>query len=596
MKKYIFYFSLIVTLFFVSCDEWSMRQIEKQLQTTDLSIKDTRSLVYEMSANDYGTVADNAANIALALSLDSDSVAYRALQAVKANKYFTDEAAADAYVPAFLKKLYPQLSVGAQVVVNFTQLSGKSTYQKPFSTASAYTLTDDDYKAIWGGRGALYIAPSTEDQLPAFLASKFPTATEGKIFVLTYQYSEAEPDTIYPPLNYICTVAELLEAQETVEHQLTGYIGAVTSKISGRFYLKDTPDGADSILVYGITDEAGNKVFSQQGMKTGDQITLKGRYTQTETGAQIKDAVLVTHTPANVVRRLATAETVVTTSAIYQLVNGVWTEYTNDQVTGVVILPQEVYDALGSTSVKDPQATIDIFLRGRYPFAKKDDDYLVIYVNASGATTGDDFIYDGSQFVMRSGLTTESMTFVVKPEKGFVADISTYLNEPFIGHGQGDFVLQNVLLTGGLSYVWKYDASYGMKASAYYQSTNNPSEAWLVSPAIRLKKAKQPALIFDMTQKYAGNFAEECKVFVSTDYEGDVTACTWTQLPYLTNEDGSLNVPDGSSWNFQSSGEMPLTNYIDKTIWIGFRYTSNESHSATWEVKNLWVHEIETEE
>lgn len=594
MKKYIL--SLLVLTLMSSCAEWTMRQIEDELKTTDLSIKDTLSLVYEMSATDYGLVADNATNIALALSLDSDSVAYKALQAVKANKYFTDEATADAYVPAFLKKLYPQKSVGAQVVVNFTQLSGKSTYQKPFNTASAYTLTDDDYKTIWGGRGALYIAPSKKEQILAFLSSKFPTATEGKIFVLTYQYREEEPDTIYPPLNYICTVTELLEAQETIEHQITGYIGAVTSKISGRFYLKDTPDGADSILVYGITDEAGNKVFSQQGMKTGDQITLKGRYTQTETGAQIKDAVLVTHTPANAVRRLATAESAITTSVIYQLSNGVWTEYTNDQVTGIVILPQGVYDALGATSVKNPQETIDIYLRGCYPYAKKDDDYLVVYVNASGATTGDDFIYDGSRFVMRSGLTTETMTFAVKPGKGFVADNSTYLNEPFIGHGQGDFTIQNVLLTGGLSYVWKYDASYGMKASAYYQSMNNPSEAWLVSPAIRLRKAKQPALIFYMTQKYAGNFAEECKVFVSTDYAGDVTTCTWTQLPYLKNEDGTLNVPDGSSWGFQSSGEMLLTDYIEKTIWIGFRYTSNESHSATWEIKNLWVHELATEE
>lgn len=599
MKKNIFFSSLVSclafsALFLTSCEDWSMKQIEKELKTTDLTIQDARSFVYDMTAQDYAAVADNKTNIAIALGLDDDSTAYRALQQVKTDKCFTDEASADTYIPAFLKNLFPQLSVGAQAVVNFTQLSGKSTYQKPFNAASAYTLTEDDYRAIWGGRGADYLAPTAETQLPDFLASKFPTATEGKIFVLTYQYSEQEPDTIYPPLPYICTVKELLEAEETVEHQLTGYIGTVTSKISGRFYLKDTPAGEDSILVYGITDEEGNKVFSKMGMKTGDQLTLKGRYAKTETEPQIKDAVLVGHTPANAPYRVA-AETT-QKSAIYQLVNGVWAEYTNDQVTGVVILPQEVYDALGATSVKDPQATIDIFLRNRYPYAKVDDDYFVVYVNASGATTGDDFIYDGTTFVLKSGLTTETMNFLIKQGKGWIADISTFLNEPFIGHGQGDFVLQNVLLTGGLNYVWKYDASYGMKASAYYQSTNNPSEAWLVSPSIRLKKAKKPALVFEMTQKYAGNFAEECKVFVSTDYAGDVTTCTWTQLPYLTNEDGSLNVPDGSSWTFQSSGEMPLTDYVEKTIWIGFKYTSNESHSATWEIKNLLVHELEAEQ
>ncbi len=599
MKKYNFVFlSLVIALALTSCDEWSMKQIENQLQTTDLRIQDARSFVYDMTASDYALVADNKANIALALSLDEDSTAYRALQQIKADKCFTDEASADAYVPAFLKSLYPQLSVGAQAVVNFTQLSGKSTYQKPFNTASAYTLSEDDYKTIWGGRGADYIAPKAVENIPSFLASKFPTAAESKIIVLTYQYREQEPDTIYPPLPYICTVAQLLEAKEKVEHQITGVVGTVKSSISGRFYLKDTPEDTDSIYVYGLTDEEGNKVWKDKGIQEGDLITVKGKYNDETGEPQLKNAIYVSHTPANLPAGAPyrAAEETTTQSTIYQLIKGVWVEYSNDQVLGVIILPQDVYDAVGSASLPDPQSTIDIYLRNRYPYAKVEDDYFVVYVNASGAVTGDDFIYDGTSFVLKSGLTAETMNFLLKQDKGWIADISTFLNEPFIGHGQGDFVLQNVLLTGGLNYVWKYDASYGMKASAYYQSTNNPSEAWLVSPAIRLKKAKNPALIFDMTQKYAGNFAEECKVFVSTDYAGDVTACTWTQLPYLTNEDGTLNVPDGSSWTFQSSGEMPLTDYIEKTIWIGFRYTSNESHSATWEIKNLLVHEIETEE
>lgn len=602
MKKNIFFSSLVSclafsALFLTSCEDWSMKQIEKELKTTDLTIQDARSFVYDMTAQDYAAVADNKTNIAIALGLDDDSTAYRALQQVKTDKCFTDEASADTYIPAFLKNLFPQLSVGAQAVVNFTQLSGKSTYQKPFNTASAYTLTDDDYKAVWGGRGADYIAPKAVENIPAFLAAKFPTATEGKIMVLTYEYSEQDPDTIYPPLPYVCTVAQLLEAKEKEEHQITGTVGVVKSTISGRFYLVDD-NGVDSIYVYGLTDEDGNKVWKNKGIKVGDRITVKGKYNDETGEPQLKNAIYVSHTPANapIGAPYRVAAETTTQSTIYQLVNGVWTEYANDQVTGVVILPQEVYEALGATSVKDPQATIDIFLRNRYPYAKVDDDYFVVYVNASGATTGDDFIYDGTTFVLKSGLTTETMNFLIKQGKGWIADISTFLNEPFIGHGQGDFVLQNVLLTGGLNYVWKYDASYGMKASAYYQSTNNPSEAWLVSPSIRLKKAKKPALVFEMTQKYAGDFAEECKVFVSTDYAGDVTTCTWTQLPYLTNEDGKLNVPDGSSWNFQSSGEMPLTDYVDKTIWIGFKYTSNESHSATWEIKNLLVHELEAEQ
>ncbi len=594
MKKYIFNLAL-VSLLMSSCADWSMHQVERELKETDLSIQDARQFAYELDASDYASVSKNEENIALALSLDSDSVAYRALLAVSTNKCFSDEASADVYLPAFLKKLYPQLSVGAQGAITFRQNTGKTTYQKPFASSTAYNLTDEDYKTIWGGRGADYLAPTAEAKIPDFLSAKFPTAADSKIFVLTYRYSTEEPDTIYPPLPYECTVAQLLEAKETVEHQLSGVVGKVTSTLSGRFYLVD---GNDSILVYGLTDEDGNRVWKDKGIQQGDFITVKGKYSGENTEPQLVGAVYVSHIPANteaanrMPQRIVAAERVIANkTTIYQRQNGVWVLYTNDQVKGVEILPESVYEALGTTVVSDPATTINIYLKNKYPYAAEEDDYLVVYM-VSGGSTADDFVFDGTDFVMVSGYGDEVMNFLLKKDKGWQADISTYLNEPFLGHGQGNFVLQNVLLSGPLTYVWKYDASYGMKASAYYGG-NNAAEAWLVSPAIKLKKAKKPSLIFDMTQKYAANFAEECKVWVSTDYAGDVTACTWKQLPYLQNEDGTLNVPDGSSWTFQSSGEMLLTDYIEQKIWIGFQYTSSDAASATWEIKNLLVHEIE---
>ena len=62
------------------------------------------------------------------------------------------------------------------------------------------------------------------------------------------------------------------------------------------------------------------------------------------------------------------------------------------------------------------------------------------------------------------------------------------------------------------------------------------------------------------------------------------------------NADGSLNVPDGGSWTFISSGELPLTDYIGQTIYIAFKYTSSATASATWEVKNVLVHELDAED
>ncbi|MCQ2346255.1 MAG: choice-of-anchor J domain-containing protein [Paludibacteraceae bacterium] len=581
--KYIL-FALVAVL--SSCENFYM---EKQLGHNS-DITDIRGFSYVLDAADYATIAANAANKALALRLDSDSTVYRQLQLVATEKAFNDIASADMFVPAFIAAKYPQLSLGSQCNITYQQSVGKSFYQRPFASATAYTLTDDDYKSIWGGRGALYLAPSAEDQLPAFLLNKFPSAAEDKIIVVTYVYSEQEPDTIYPPLPYECSIADLLEAKETVEHQLTGTIGKITSNISGRFYLVD---GIDSILVYGIKDENGASIWRDLGLTTGDRITVKGRYSDESGEPQFTNAVYVSSqkdlAPARILHTATQSK-----SVVYQLQGGEWKIYSNDQVNAVEMLPEQVYAALGTEALDNPQLTVNTYLKNKYPYAAEGDDYLVVY-RIAGGVTADDFIFNGTDFMMNIGVEEETMSFLLKPEKGWVADVSTFLNEPFIGHGQGDFVIQNVALDG-LSYVWLYSALYGMKASAYAGNSNHPTESWLVSPAIKLKKAVNPALIFEQTQKYAANFATECTVQISTDYAGDVTTCSWTQLPWGKNADGSLNVPDGGSWTFISSGELPLTDYIGQTIYIAFKYTSSATASATWEVKNVLVHELDAED
>lgn len=589
MKKYIL--SLLVLTLLSSCAEWTMHQIESELKTTDLSITDARQFVYTMKASDYVKVSSLDANKALALSLDDDSTAYNALQLIGKNKCFTKEASADMYVPNFIANKYPQLSSGAQCMVTYNLWDGKSYASDLVYAGAAYTLTQADYKMIWNGKGAEYVNAQTEALLPEYLKQKFPTATEGKVMLLKYTYQDITPDTIYADLPYHCSVKDLLFLQETVEHELTGKIGTVKSTIYGRFYLVD---GTDSVYVNGITDEDGNKVWKDKGIQTGDMITVKGRLNVDGTEPLFNDAVYVSHTPANKQPHRQPQQSTISNqqstikNVAYVLQNGEWVIYTNDQYTAVVTVPEEVYTSLGSANISDPATTINTYLKRTYPYATVDDEYFVIYVRFGLA--GDVFTYDGTDWVMDDGYVDETMTFVLKA--AWEADISTYLKEPFLGHGQGDFTIQNVLLTGALTYVWAYSSSYGMKASAYYNSYN-PAESWLISPNIKLKKAKNPALIFDQASKYAADFSQECTVWVTTAFTGDVTTSEWKQLPWLKNADGTLNVPDGSSWTFQSSGEMPLTDYIDQTIVIGFRYISTETAAATWEIQNLLVHELE---
>ena len=79
---------------------------------------------------------------------------------------------------------------------------------------------------------------------------------------------------------------------------------------------------------------------------------------------------------------------------------------------------------------------------------------------------------------------------------------------------------------------------------------------------------------------------------VSVNYEGDVTECDWVPIPFNQDENGNYIVPDGSSWDFMSTGNLDLSAFAGQKITIGFKYTSSSEGSATWEFKNLVVKEL----
>ncbi len=286
----------------------------------------------------------------------------------------------------------------------------------------------------------------------------------------------------------------------------------------------------------------------------------------------------------------------------YNTTDSVFEPYQSEQ--NITVFAKNDYANLGfeTMEIKDvaPNNYLPIYLKQRFPYAQVDDNQVIIYIYSNEndkinrQTTIGDYTFDGENWVERPALAEESMSFEMK--EVWKANTSVFLSEPFIGHGQGDFTIQNVLLQDPLTYVWYYSATYGMCASAYKSNASYDSEAWLVSPRVKLKKAKQPALIFDQAFNKAANFTEECTVLVSTDYKGDVTVANWEALEWNKNEDGTLNVPPGTSWIFQTSGDMDLTKYAGQNIYIAFRYTTSKGISGTWELQNVLVHETAVEE
>ena len=89
------------------------------------------------------------------------------------------------------------------------------------------------------------------------------------------------------------SVAEFLDAAEDDQiYILTGTIKNVTNTFYGNF---DIEDETGSVLVYGIVDESGNKVFESKGLKEGDVLTVKGKRSSYNGTKQMKNAVYVSH-------------------------------------------------------------------------------------------------------------------------------------------------------------------------------------------------------------------------------------------------------------------------------------------------------------
>jgi len=151
-------------------------------------------------------------------------------------------------------------------------------------------------------------------------------------------------------------------------------------------------------------------------------------------------------------------------------------------------------------------------------------------------------------------------------------EVSTIFEETF-SESQGEFTINDITLPEGLSYVWKFDSKYGMKATAYVSGTNYAAESELVSPEIDLTSASNITFSFDHARKYG----DLSNLSVKVRCEGADTKLD------------VANWPDGSNWTFISSGDISLESFAGKKIQIVFDYTSTADGAATWEIKNVKV-------
>jgi hypothetical protein len=237
-----------------------------QFNITD-GVTDVKNVTLTLASEDYSAIAGLATNQELALSLDPETGTYvEALNAVKSQKYFTDMASAEDYIPAFLANKYPNADQGSKFTVTYQQYQAPSGYLADFANIGSYTLTADDYATVWGDDvKASFLSPASVSKIPSLLKAGISDAAAGDMAVVNYAYSSVEPSTggSSSAEEKLPTISEILsEAGEyTVE-------GTVVGTYARGFLLGD---GTANILVY-INGTANYVV--------GDKIRISGTTTK----------------------------------------------------------------------------------------------------------------------------------------------------------------------------------------------------------------------------------------------------------------------------------------------------------------------------
>ncbi len=161
------------------------------------------------------------------------------------------------------------------------------------------------------------------------------------------------------------------------------------------------------------------------------------------------------------------------------------------------------------------------------------------------------------------------------------SNIMTIFNQDF-ENGFGDWTTYSVT---GDEQVWEI-VSYGnpgecAKMTGYQSGTTYANEDWLISPSVNLNDYTGEILSFETSMNYTGPALE---AYYSVDYtSGDPTAATWVSLDFT---------PSSGSWEWTPSGNIDLSNISGTNVHIAFKFTCDESGSATWEVDNVLLEGI----
>lgn len=182
-------------------------------------------------------------------------------------------------------------------------------------------------------------------------------------------------------------------------------------------------------------------------------------------------------------------------TALYAFNGSEWSKATVDEGQLAIMQPND-YVSLGTSYVSNPENVLPKYAANNYPYAVKDDVLVVAYRSGDTQVSAKELIYDGTQWVLTTNVTTQVDQFVMADGK-WNWDPSVTITLP-AGKGQPlstlyfqaatDWVWENVdvpagCTTKGQGYVSSYgNNEYYCGCSAYQGNVD-----WRQSAAIAQK-------------------------------------------------------------------------------------------------------------
>jgi hypothetical protein len=135
---------------------------------------------------------------------------------------------------------------------------------------------------------------------------------------------------------------------------------------------------------------------------------------------------------------------------------------------------------------------------------------------------------------------------------------------------------------------------------AQFSSNNTKEEntVWLITSMIDLAAGNNPKLSFDVTGGYYNG--DLLTVFISEDFngtEGGITTATWTDVTGRFDIPTTPEMPAAAYGTLRPAGDMDLTAYVGKKIYVAFRYLGNgvdNSATTTYQIDNVKVADVKT--